>query len=198
MTQTPREPQVGAAFVRLADTLRSDFDLVDLLRGLLVEASRIVGAAEGGVLLVDAAGDLRLAASIGERLGSMTPLELAAAEGSMHPWPLQLRGETLGAMCLMGADAERISAEDVALVQALVDVASIGILHHRAARAQADEIDQLRTALESRVVIEQAKGVLAGSTAVTMDDAFETLRARARNRNLTVRSVAEEVVAHTP
>ncbi len=195
MTRHPHESSVGDAFVRLADTLRDDFDVVELLHELLGESARIIGSEDGTVLLVDPSGDLRLAAAVGKRATSMTPLALASCDGSLHSFPLQLRGEIVGAMCFMGADATRLSAADASLVQALADVATIGILHERALRGRSVEVDQLQTALESRVVIEQAKGLLAARNAVSMDDAFATLRARARNENLTMRRVAEEVVA---
>lgn len=195
MTRTPREPHLSAAFVRFADTLRSDFDVVELLQELLEQSAQIVDSRDGGVLLVDPAGDLRLAASIGSRVAKMSPLELASSEGPLHSWPLQLRGETVGAMCFLGADSDELTASDLVLVQALADIVTIGILQERAIRERTDEIDRLQSALDSRVLIEQAKGILVGRTDVSMDDAFATLRTRARNENLTMRRVAEEVVA---
>lgn len=80
------------------------------------------------------------------------------------------------------------------MAQALAAFATIAIVHERTARESTMLAEQLQRALESRVVLEQAKGVLAESAGVDMDEAFRLLRQHARSRNLTLRAVAEGVV----
>ena len=77
--------------------------------------------------------------------------------------------------------------------QALADVATIGILHERAIRRQEMVTEQLQVALNSRIVIEQAKGVLAERLQVSIDDAFITLRSYARLNNRKLAEVAQAV-----
>jgi GAF domain-containing protein len=116
----------------------------------------------------------------------------AAKDGlaSVHALPLRLRKQTIGALNLFGRDSGDLSADDVALAQGLADTATIGILHERAFRQGELLSEQLQTALNSRVIIEQAKGVLAASGHLSMDAAFRTLRGFARRNNLRLSDVA--------
>ena len=83
------------------------------------------------------------------------------------------------------------------MAQALADVATIGILQERSIRESSLVAEQLQWALESRVIIEQAKGVLSVLENVGVEEAFGRLRAYARHHNLTLRAVAEGVTART-
>ena len=86
-----------------------------------------------------------------------------------------------------------LSDADVRTGQALADVATMGILAQRGI-AQAELLSsQLQTALTSRIVIEQAKGVLAERRSITLDEAFEILRTHARNNNLRLSDLARDV-----
>ncbi|MEU4519087.1 GAF and ANTAR domain-containing protein [Amycolatopsis sp. NPDC024027] len=116
----------------------------------------------------------------------------AAKDGfaSVHALPLRLRKQTIGALNLFGQNPGDLSAEDVALAQGLADTATIGILHERAFRQEEILSEQLQTALNSRVIIEQAKGVLAVSGQLSMDGAFRALRGFARRNNLRLSDVA--------
>jgi len=114
---------------------------------------------------------------------------------SVHALPLRLRGEAIGALNLFHHAPGALPAADLALGQALADVATIGILQERAIRRGEVVNEQLQTALNSRVIIEQAKGVLAQHSGLTMDTAFDRLRSYARNRNLRLSEVARQVVA---
>jgi AmiR/NasT family two-component response regulator len=87
-----------------------------------------------------------------------------------------------------------MSDEDTAVAQGLADVATIGILQQRAIREADIAKRQLQHALDSRVLIEQAKGVIAHTRNVTMDEAFRTLRDHARSNNVNLRDVAAGVV----
>ena len=86
---------------------------------------------------------------------------------------------------------------DLAVGQALADVATIGILQERAIRRSEVLNEQLQTALTSRVIIEQAKGAVAQASGVGMGEAFNHLRGYARGRNLKLSDVARDVVEGT-
>ncbi|MEU8632827.1 GAF and ANTAR domain-containing protein [Amycolatopsis sp. NPDC048633] len=116
----------------------------------------------------------------------------AAKDGfaSVHAVPLRLRRQTIGALNLFGLNPGELSADDVALAQGLADTATIGILHERAIRQGEVLSEQLQTALNSRVIIEQAKGVLAVSGQLSMEAAFAALRDFARRNNRRLSDVA--------
>ncbi|WP_345418898.1 GAF and ANTAR domain-containing protein [Pseudonocardia xishanensis] len=113
---------------------------------------------------------------------------------SVHALPLRLRGEAIGAMNLLHRVPGPLPADDLALGQALADVATVGILAERAIRRGEIVAEQLQTALNSRVVIEQAKGVLSQVGGLAMDQAFERLRRYSRGRNLRLVEVARDLV----
>lgn len=107
--------------------------------------------------------------------------------------PMKLRGTVIGTMNLFGSRVGEVSARDAALAQALADVATIAILQERVITEKQVLEEHLHRALDSRIVIEQAKGFLASSLSLSMDEAFALLRKYARDRNLTIRSVSEGV-----
>ena len=109
--------------------------------------------------------------------------------------PLRLRDEVLGCLNLFIARPTALSTADIALAQALADVASIAIIQDNATRQAAIREGQLRHALDSRIAIERAKGMVAGRHDVDMDVAFSRLRAFARNNNRGLTEVAEALVA---
>ncbi len=113
---------------------------------------------------------------------------------SVHALPLRLRGQALGGMNLFHTRPGPLPEADLRLGQALADIATIGILQERAIRRGEVVTEQLQTALNSRVIIEQAKGVLAQSGDLTMDTAFDRLRRHARGHNLLLGDVARRVV----
>lgn len=113
---------------------------------------------------------------------------------SVHALPLRLRGQAIGAMNLFHREPGPLPEPDLALGQALADVATIGILSERAIRHGEVLNEQLQSALNSRVVIEQAKGVIATSLGVEMDVAFDRLRRYCRSNNLRVSQVARQLV----
>lgn len=98
----------------------------------------------------------------------------------MRAIPLRLRGQATGALNLFHHTPGSLPEPDLALAQALADVATIGILSERAIRRGEVLNEQLQTALHSRVIIEQVKGVLAQCLVVDMDVAFDLLRRHAR------------------
>ena len=119
---------------------------------------------------------------------------LAAGFRSVHAVPLRWRDTTLGALNLFNEAPPPLGLDDRQLTRAFADVATIAILQHRSSHRSSVLVEQLQSALDSRVVIEQAKGVLAEHGKVGMDRAFAALRGFARDHNLKLASVAEAVV----
>jgi ANTAR domain-containing protein len=118
----------------------------------------------------------------------------AACLSVVRAMPMRHNDEAIGAVSVLGARDQLVSEADDSLAQTLIEVATIGITQARAYRLSQQTARQLQRALDSRVVIEQAKGALAARLACTPDDAFRLLRdyARASNRRLT--EVAGHVV----
>ncbi|MFI1801794.1 ANTAR domain-containing protein [Streptomyces sp. NPDC020379] len=114
-----------------------------------------------------------------------------------HAIPMRLRHQVIGALNLFDSRDTRISESDVQLAQALADVATIAILQQRTIEQGNIDKSQLQAALHSRVVIEQAKGVLAERWQVSPDEAFESLRSYARPRQLRLADIAQQVVRGT-
>ena len=113
---------------------------------------------------------------------------------SVHALPLRLRGEAVGGLNLFHTRPGSLPDTDLRLGQALADIATIGILQERAIHHGEIVAEQLQSALNSRIVIEQAKGVLAHSGGLTMEVAFERLRQHARHQRLRLSDVARRVV----
>jgi GAF domain-containing protein len=112
---------------------------------------------------------------------------------SVHAVPLRLRGQAIGALNVFGRRAGALPAGDLELGQALADVATIAILQERAIRHAEVLTEQLQHALTSRVIVEQAKGVLAQYSGLGMDQALDQLRGYARGHNLGLSEVARAV-----
>ena len=108
--------------------------------------------------------------------------------------PMRLREQVIGALNLFRADTGAFAPGDVRVGQALADVATISLLHERNVRLSDTLNEQLQTALNSRVVIEQAKGKLAERLGLDMDQAFSLLRKYARARNLRLSDLAQAVI----
>jgi hypothetical protein len=122
----------------------------------------------------------------------------ATASGfrSVVALPLRLREETIGALNLFRIEPGALESQDRSLAQAMADVATIGILQERGSQRREVLARQLQEALSSRIVIEQAKGVIAERQGVHVDAAFELLRAWARSHGEPLSEVARLVVAH--
>ena len=136
--------------------------------------------------------DLAVAAPRWPRLAAA--LRDRGAYRAVHALPLRLRGEAIGALNLFHPLPGPLPAADLDLGQALADVATIGILQERAVRRGEVVNEQLQAALNSRVVIEQAKGVLAHQGNLAMNVAFDRLRTYSRDHNLRLGEVARQVV----
>jgi len=115
--------------------------------------------------------------------------------GTSHAVPLRLRGRVIGAMNLFTTGRRSLSDEHLAVAQGLADIATIGLLHERAIRDQVELSEQLQTALQSRILIEQAKGVLSAQAGNGVDSAFALMRTHARRTGQPLTTVAGAVVA---
>jgi GAF domain-containing protein len=225
----PDQELAVRAFLRLADTLVDQFDIVEFLQGLSADAVEVLGAEAAGVMLADGRGGLRLIASSEERMRLLELFEIqhdqgpcmdayatgepvqasvaeglsrwpafapAAAEGGfqhMCAVPLQLRGNTIGALNLFRATDSAFSGDEMEIAQAMARIAAIGLLQRRAIDERSLLVEQLQDALHSRIVIEQAKGMIAESLSVSVDEAFQTLRKRARDNNIELTELARRV-----
>ncbi|MFC4942860.1 ANTAR domain-containing protein [Pseudonocardia sp. GCM10023141] len=227
-----RDGMPGRAFVRLADTLVDDYDVLDLLDQLVAYCAELLESDAAVIVLADARDALRVMASTSDDAEFMELMQLqndegpcldcyrtampvsvadlddagirwprfaaAIAErgvfGSTHALPLRLRGESIGALNLFRRGTGDLSVSDRELGQALADVATIGILQERAIRRGEVVIEQLQSALNSRVIIEQAKGVVAQRFGLSMNDAFARIRHHARTTNQRLGEVARLLV----
>jgi GAF domain-containing protein len=120
-------------------------------------------------------------------------LELAG----VHSVPMRLRDQVIGTLNLFTAAPGALEPEVARVARALVDVATIGILQERAIREQEVVAGQLQVALNSRVVIEQAKGILAERLQTSPDQAFLLLRRYARDHNQALTALAGDVIRGT-
>ncbi|MCU1404229.1 MAG: transcriptional regulator [Glaciihabitans sp.] len=114
---------------------------------------------------------------------------------AVHAVPLRLRNEVIGALNLFSENPGALNEEDAIVAQALADVATIAILQYRLVSESSLVTSQLQSALDSRVIIEQAKGVISQHSGVSMDEAFSRLRSHARSNQSPLREVAATVVA---
>jgi hypothetical protein len=117
-----------------------------------------------------------------------------AGFATVEALPMRLRDQVIGALNLFRAETGPFDLADLRIAQALADVATIGLLHQRNVRRRETVAEQLQAALNSRVVIEQAKGKLAERLSIDMDRAFTMLRDYARNTNQHLTDVARDFV----
>jgi GAF domain-containing protein len=229
-----REALLARTFVEAADTLVTDFDVVDFLTTLAGRCVELFDASEAGLMLADRDGGLQVAASSSRSMNHLELFELQHDEGpcidcyragkatesenlrdDLHRWPsfgaealqagfhsayalpLRLRSTTIGSLNLLRTEPGALAQDDRVAAQSLADVATIGILHHRAVDDAHLLADQLQHALNSRVVIEQAKGVLAQLGDIKVDDAFSLIRRYARNHNVRLGDVCRSIVNRT-
>src|SRR6185437_9640171 len=120
-----------------------------------------------------------------------------AGFAAVQALPMRLRDQVIGALNLFRADPGTFDADSVRVGQALADVATIGLLHERNMRHSDTLNEQLQTALNSRVIIEQAKGKLAERLGIDVNQAFTILRDQARNRNQRLSDLARAFVEGT-
>ena len=228
----PNESLLAQTFVRLADTLVSDFDMIDSLALLTDRCVEILDHVDqAGLLLASPDGILHVMASSSEEMRLLELFQLQADEGpcldcfhsghaivnqdlaavdgrwptfcvealaagfhAVHALPMRLRGNIIGTLNLFQLAPGELNEADVVAGQALADIATIAILQHRAASDSKLLTDQLQTALDTRIVIEQAKGMIAQANDIDLQQAFEMLRDYVRPRQLGLSAIAQAVV----
>jgi GAF domain-containing protein len=125
------------------------------------------------------------------------PVAVDAGFRWVHAIPMRLRGRIIGALNLFQGDPGGLDASDVASARALADMATIAILQHRTVHEARELADRLNVALNSRIVIEQAKGVLAERLGLDMESSFSLLRTHARSNNLLLVDVCSGIIDGT-
>jgi GAF domain-containing protein len=132
----------------------------------------------------------------GDRWPKFAPRATEAGFQSVHAFPLRLRQQAIGAMNVFGATkGGDFEGTDVTVMQALADIACIGLIQERAIRRGEVLTEQLQGALNSRIVIEQAKGAIAQARGISVDEAFARIRSYARNHHQRLTDVAHAIVA---
>ena len=225
-----RERLLAVAFVELADTLVTGFDVADFLHGLADRCVQLLGADAVGLMLADQRGSLQVIAAsdeqsrlmelfqlqndqgpclecfrsgqpvheadlaaAGQRWPLFAPAAADAGFAAVQALPMRLRDEVIGAMNMFMRAPGRLDETVLQVAQALADVATIGLLHERNLRNQEVLAEQLQGALNSRVTIEQAKGVVAERLGLDMGQAFSLLRSQARTQNRRLAELATAV-----
>ena len=229
-----RETVLAQRFVALADTLVDDYDVVEVLDGLMGTCLELLDVDEAGLLLTDQRGGLQWVASSSEEARLLELLQVQSREGpcfeavqsgttivvddiagsrdrwprfadralsvgyrSVYAFPMRLRDTCVGGLNLFGTSRRTLDEDRRVIAKALTDIATIGILQQRTLNRTSVLAENLQRALNTRVVVEQAKGVLAERGQLRMDETFELLRGYARRHHLKLSEVAPAVV-HPP
>lgn len=129
-----------------------------------------------------------------ERWPHFSPFAVEAGFSATHALPMRLRKQVIGSLNLFTRADIRLGDIDISVGQALADIATIGLLHERNLREKTVLSEQLQGALQTRVLIEQAKGVVAARAGVTVAEAFARMRTYARHNGLTLTSVAAGII----
>ena len=129
-----------------------------------------------------------------ERWPAFAPRAAEGGFAAVSAVPLRLRGDAVGALNLFSTSDGALGDEQLQIVQAMADIATIGILQARLIRDQGLLTSQLEAALDSRVGIEQAKGVVSERRGISVDEAFVLIRRFARNNNRLLSETARGIV----
>ncbi len=226
-----RQALLAERFVVLADTLVDDFDVVEVLDGLMRTCLELLEVDEAGLLLTDPQGRLQRVASSSEEARLLELLQVQTREGpcfeavetgqsimvediaasrdrwpsfaeratadgfkSVYAFPMKLREATVGGINLFAVREHSLDDEGRVIAKALADIATIGILQQRSLHRSSLLAENLQRALNTRIVVEQAKGVLSERGGLPMEATFELLRSYARSNNLKLSEVAQSVV----
>jgi GAF domain-containing protein len=152
---------------------------------------------EGPCLDCFRTGEMVLVADItvaADRWPHFAPRAVEQGFRSVHAVPLRLRRQVIGALNLFNTEPGPMDPQDLRIARALADTATIGILQERAIRHGEVLTEQLQTALNSRIMIEQAKGILAYAGKIDMDLAFSCLRRYSRNTGTRLGEVTHRLV----
>jgi GAF domain-containing protein len=235
---TPSSPdpaeRLAAAFVTLADTLRTDFDVIDLMRRLAGHCVDLLDVAGAGAMIAGPDGKLELAASSDDTMRALEQYELDIDAGpclsayhhnditevrdldhpeqhwtdlaararthgyaAVHAIPMRREDQIIGVLNLYSTAPGPLSLVDQQRGQALADVATIATLQHRTLAAHATHTGQLQTAFTTRLIIEQAKGILTERHSITSNQAFDLIRRYARHHQLKIADLAHDITTGT-
>jgi len=231
-SEAAREHRLADAFVAVADTLVTGFDVADLFSDLATACVELLGVTAAGLMLVDAGGQFRMMASSSERsrlielmevqrdegpgldcfrTGVLVPVAdltdrrarwplftekaLESGFGAAYALPMRLRQQTVGALNLFHRESNVVTGATLGLAQALANASTIAILQQRALAEHAEITAQLQQALNSRVIIDQATGLLAGRSQMEMSAAFVLMRRYSRGTGQRLADVARAVIA---
>lgn len=136
-------------------------------------------------------------AEVRERWPRFRSATVTAGYRSTHAIPLRLRGQVIGVLNLFCTQRATLNDDDIALGQALCDIATVGLLQERTVRHGEWLAEQLQSALNSRILLEQAKGVLSERAAIGVDLAFTLMRAHARRTHQQLSAVATQIIDGT-
>ncbi|MGH3982170.1 MAG: GAF and ANTAR domain-containing protein [Pseudonocardiaceae bacterium] len=136
-------------------------------------------------------------AEAADRWPRFAPVATGSGFRTVHALPMRLRSQVIGALNLFHTEANALAPEVTRIGQAMADVATIGLIQERALRQHDILVDQLQAALDSRVLIEQAKGVLAERHGIDPGEAFTLLRTTARNQGQRLTELASAVIEGT-
>jgi GAF domain-containing protein len=223
--------RLADVFVDVADTLVTDFDVIDFLHTVAGHAAEITDTSAAGLMLSAPDGQLHYVGASNEEVGLLelfqvqndegpclecfrtgqavivedlsqeptrwpvfAPRALAAGFRCVHAFPMRVRDRIIGALNVFGAEPGSLTLDEARVVQALADVATIALLQERAIHQAEVLTEQLSYALNSRVVIEQAKGAVARSFGVSVDEAFELIRGHARAERILLTDLAHRLV----
>lgn len=128
-----------------------------------------------------------------ERWPRFAPQAVATGIHSVHAFPMRLRERTIGALNVFGRTTTPLESDAAKVIQALADVATIALIQEQALVAAETLTEQLQGALNSRIVIEQAKGVMARSLGLGVDQAFDVMRAHARRNHRRLTDLAHDI-----
>ena len=175
----------GAIAVVAASDERSE--LLELFQVQRDEGPCLESVRSGAAVL---SGDLQ--AQVGH-WPTFAPQALSSGFRSVSAFPLRWGTQVIGGLNLFHSTEASLTDEDALVAQALADAATISILHRRELRHSHEVAEQLQNALDSRIVIEQAKGMLAEYTGSGTDEAFVLLRRYCRDRNLRLSDTARRL-----
>jgi transcriptional regulator with GAF, ATPase, and Fis domain len=226
-----RQAKLAQRFVTLADTLVDDYDVVEVLDGLMGTCLELLEVEEAGLLITDPNGALQRIASSSEEARLLELLQVQNGEGpcyvavdtgetvivddiaqgrerwpgfaeqalgmgfrSVYAFPMRLRDAVVGGLNLFGTDRNALDQDSRVIAKALADIATIGILQQRTLHRSSLLAENLQRALNTRIVVEQAKGVLSERGGIPMEQTFDLLRGYARSHQMKLSDLAEAVV----
>jgi hypothetical protein len=228
-----REDLLARTFVQLADAWVDDGDLGHVSQMVIHRCIELFSTSAAGILLSDADGHLRVAASssqqmqraqlyelrVGEgpcidcyrtglhvsaptledsraRWPRFAPVGLAAGFRSVNAVPVRVRDQVIGSLNLFGTEVGTLNDPDLLAAQALAQATAFTILRQRLTAAAAVD-GQFRLVGDDQLVVEQAKGVLAGRAGIGIDEARQRIERYAHHHGLELAAVCQEIVAGT-